>query len=83
MATQPCLPVEVAQPAPRRSRQARVVWGSRVVTVGGVAAWIDRGETDQSVFSSLFKDAVAERGGEHLGKEGDDSEAQHRKFRQC
>ncbi|MGV3681986.1 MAG: flavodoxin-dependent (E)-4-hydroxy-3-methylbut-2-enyl-diphosphate synthase [Acidovorax sp.] len=30
-------PVAIAQPAPRRSRQARVVWGSRVVTVGGDA----------------------------------------------
>ncbi len=27
----------LAQPAPRRSRQARVVWGGRVVTVGGDA----------------------------------------------
>ena len=27
----------LAQPAPRRSRQARVVWGSRVVTIGGDA----------------------------------------------
>jgi (E)-4-hydroxy-3-methylbut-2-enyl-diphosphate synthase len=26
-----------AEPAPRRSRQARVVWGSRVVTIGGDA----------------------------------------------
>ena len=26
-----------AMPAPRRSRQARVVWGNRVVTVGGDA----------------------------------------------
>ena len=30
-------PIEAACPAPRRSRQARVVWGSRVVTVGGDA----------------------------------------------
>ena len=30
-------PIAIAQPAPRRSRQARVVWGSRVVTVGGDA----------------------------------------------
>ncbi len=29
--------IEAAAPAPRRSRQARVVWGSRVVTVGGDA----------------------------------------------
>ncbi|MGZ5774311.1 flavodoxin-dependent (E)-4-hydroxy-3-methylbut-2-enyl-diphosphate synthase [Ramlibacter sp.] len=31
------MPVEPASPAPRRSRQARVAWGSRVVTVGGDA----------------------------------------------
>ncbi|MCA6217575.1 flavodoxin-dependent (E)-4-hydroxy-3-methylbut-2-enyl-diphosphate synthase [Ideonella sp. B7] len=30
-------PIEVAAPAARRSRQARVVWGDRVVTVGGDA----------------------------------------------
>ena len=30
-------PVAVASPLPRRSRQAKVVWGSRVVTVGGDA----------------------------------------------
>lgn len=30
-------PIEAAQPAPRRARQARVVWGSRVVTIGGDA----------------------------------------------
>ena len=30
-------PIAAAQPAPRRSRQARVVWGSRVVTIGGDA----------------------------------------------
>ena len=33
----PCLPIESAEPLPRRSAQARVVWGSRVVTVGGDA----------------------------------------------
>ncbi len=32
-----CLPIAPAAPAPRRSRQARIVWGSRVVTVGGDA----------------------------------------------
>ncbi len=31
------VPIEQAAPKPRRSRQARVVWGSRVVTVGGDA----------------------------------------------
>ncbi len=30
-------PLEPAQPAPRHSRQARAVWGSRVVTIGGDA----------------------------------------------
>ncbi len=30
-------PTEIAQPHPRRSRQARVVWDARVVTVGGDA----------------------------------------------
>ncbi|MEF7616029.1 flavodoxin-dependent (E)-4-hydroxy-3-methylbut-2-enyl-diphosphate synthase [Aquincola sp. MAHUQ-54] len=29
--------IDAARPAPRRSRQARVVWGDRVVTVGGDA----------------------------------------------
>ncbi|HSV46397.1 MAG TPA: flavodoxin-dependent (E)-4-hydroxy-3-methylbut-2-enyl-diphosphate synthase, partial [Ramlibacter sp.] len=33
----PCLPVEPAFPKPRRTRQARAVWGSRVVTLGGDA----------------------------------------------
>jgi (E)-4-hydroxy-3-methylbut-2-enyl-diphosphate synthase len=37
MMSQPCLPIEPAAAKPRRSRQARVVWGSRVVTVGGDA----------------------------------------------
>lgn len=30
-------PIQLASPAPRRTRQARVVWGNRVVTVGGDA----------------------------------------------
>ena len=34
---QPCQPIESAEPLARRSAQARVVWGSRVVTVGGDA----------------------------------------------
>ena len=34
---QPCLPIAVAAPAARKSLQARVAWGSRVVTVGGDA----------------------------------------------
>ena len=32
-----CLPIPSAEPLVRRSAQARVVWGSRVVTVGGDA----------------------------------------------
>ncbi len=32
-----CIPIETAQPRPRRSAQARIVWGPRVVTVGGDA----------------------------------------------
>ncbi|WP_294639156.1 flavodoxin-dependent (E)-4-hydroxy-3-methylbut-2-enyl-diphosphate synthase [uncultured Aquabacterium sp.] len=32
-----CSLIDVAYPAPRRSRQARVVWGARVVTIGGDA----------------------------------------------
>ena len=35
--TDPCLPVAPAAPLPRRSRQAHVAWGARVVTVGGDA----------------------------------------------
>ena len=33
----PCNPIEVAVPTARRSSQARVVWNSRIVTVGGDA----------------------------------------------
>ena len=32
-----CLPIEVAAPKPRYSRQANVTWGNRVVTIGGDA----------------------------------------------
>ena len=32
-----CNPIEVAQPQQRKSSQAKVVWGSRIVTVGGDA----------------------------------------------
>ncbi|HUR90163.1 MAG TPA: flavodoxin-dependent (E)-4-hydroxy-3-methylbut-2-enyl-diphosphate synthase [Ramlibacter sp.] len=34
---QPCLPIEAAFPLSRKTRQARAVWGSRVVTIGGDA----------------------------------------------
>src|SRR5213076_700724 len=34
---QPCLPIEAASPLPRKTRQARATWGSRVVTIGGDA----------------------------------------------
>ncbi len=30
-------PIAIAVPAQRKSRQSKVVWGSRVVTVGGGA----------------------------------------------
>jgi (E)-4-hydroxy-3-methylbut-2-enyl-diphosphate synthase len=33
----PCYPIEAAAPRARHSRQARAVWGSRVVTIGGDA----------------------------------------------
>ena len=32
-----CNPIAIAQPQARKSRQAKVVWGSRIVTVGGDA----------------------------------------------
>ncbi|MBL0422043.1 flavodoxin-dependent (E)-4-hydroxy-3-methylbut-2-enyl-diphosphate synthase [Ramlibacter sp. AW1] len=35
--TPSCQPIPAAAPRPRRSRQARVAWGSHVVTVGGDA----------------------------------------------
>jgi (E)-4-hydroxy-3-methylbut-2-enyl-diphosphate synthase len=34
---EPCLPIEPAAPKARNTRQARAVWGSRVVTIGGDA----------------------------------------------
>ncbi|RZJ19960.1 MAG: 4-hydroxy-3-methylbut-2-en-1-yl diphosphate synthase, partial [Haliea sp.] len=34
---QACLPIDAAAPKARRSRQARAVWGTRVVTIGGDA----------------------------------------------
>ena len=37
MTLEHCTLIDVARPAARRSRQARVVWGSRVVTIGGDA----------------------------------------------
>ena len=37
MKPQTCVPIEPASPKPRRSRQARAVWGERVVTMGGDA----------------------------------------------
>lgn len=54
MLARPCVPVEVAQPAPRRSRQARVAWGSRLVTVGG-----DAPVRVQSMTNTDTQDAIA------------------------
>jgi (E)-4-hydroxy-3-methylbut-2-enyl-diphosphate synthase len=34
---EPCLPIEAAAPLERKTRQAKAVWGSRVVTIGGDA----------------------------------------------
>src|SRR5437868_15545984 len=33
----PCLPIATAYPKARNTRQAKAVWGSRVVTIGGDA----------------------------------------------
>jgi len=52
--TDPCLPVAPAAPLPRRSRQARVAWGTRVVTVGG-----DAPVRVQSMTNTDTQDAVA------------------------
>ena len=51
---QDCLPIEAAAPRPRRSRQARTVWGSRVVTVGG-----DAPVRVQSMTNPDTEDAIA------------------------
>src|SRR3954447_25202790 len=34
---EPCYPIDAAAPRARHSRQARAVWGSRIVTIGGDA----------------------------------------------
>jgi (E)-4-hydroxy-3-methylbut-2-enyl-diphosphate synthase len=54
MAESSCLPIEAASPWPRRSRQARVVWGNRVVTVGG-----DAPVRVQSMTNTDTQDAIA------------------------
>ncbi|MEY2618013.1 MAG: putative 4-hydroxy-3-methylbut-2-en-yl diphosphate synthase (E)-butenyl [Pseudomonadota bacterium] len=52
--TDSCLPIPAAAPLPRRSRQARVAWGSRVVTVGG-----DAPVRVQSMTNTDTADAIA------------------------
>ncbi|HEY0885041.1 MAG TPA: flavodoxin-dependent (E)-4-hydroxy-3-methylbut-2-enyl-diphosphate synthase [Ramlibacter sp.] len=52
--TDSCLPVAPAAPLPRRSRQARVQWGDRVVTVGG-----DAPVRVQSMTNTDTHDAIA------------------------
>jgi (E)-4-hydroxy-3-methylbut-2-enyl-diphosphate synthase len=47
-------PILLARPAPRRTRQARVAWGARVVTVGG-----DAPVRVQSMTNTDTEDAVA------------------------
>jgi (E)-4-hydroxy-3-methylbut-2-enyl-diphosphate synthase len=49
-----CLPIEPAAPKARRSAQARVAWGSRVVTVGG-----DAPVRVQSMTNTDTQDAIA------------------------
>ena len=49
-----CLPIEPAAPRARRSAQARVAWGSRVVTVGG-----DAPVRVQSMTNTDTQDAIA------------------------
>ena len=50
----PCLPIEAAAPKARRSAQARVAWGSHVVTVGG-----DAPVRVQSMTNTDTQDAIA------------------------
>ncbi|KQT10633.1 flavodoxin-dependent (E)-4-hydroxy-3-methylbut-2-enyl-diphosphate synthase [Ramlibacter sp. Leaf400] len=50
----PCLPVLPAAPASRRTRQASIAWGSRVVTVGG-----DAPVRVQSMTNTDTEDAIA------------------------
>ena len=50
----PCLPIEPAAPKARRSCQARVAWGERVVTVGG-----DAPVRVQSMTNTDTQDAIA------------------------
>ncbi|RRD56674.1 flavodoxin-dependent (E)-4-hydroxy-3-methylbut-2-enyl-diphosphate synthase [Comamonadaceae bacterium OH2545_COT-014] len=52
--TPPQCPIATASPAPRRTRQARVVWGQRVVTVGG-----DAPVRVQSMTNTDTQDAIA------------------------
>jgi (E)-4-hydroxy-3-methylbut-2-enyl-diphosphate synthase len=51
---QPCLPIEPARPQARRSRQARVAWGSHLVTIGGEAP-----VRVQSMTNTDTEDAIA------------------------
>jgi (E)-4-hydroxy-3-methylbut-2-enyl-diphosphate synthase len=51
---EPCLPIEAASPLPRKTRQARAEWGSRVVTIGG-----DAPVRVQSMTNTDTQDAIA------------------------
>jgi (E)-4-hydroxy-3-methylbut-2-enyl-diphosphate synthase len=51
---EPCLPIEAAFPLTRKTRQARAVWGSRVVTIGG-----DAPVRVQSMTNTDTQDAIA------------------------
>lgn len=63
-----CLPISVATPLPRRSRQARVVWGSRVVTVGGDAPVrvqsMTNTDTQDAIGTAIQVKELAEAGSE-------------------
>ncbi|MCM2253734.1 MAG: flavodoxin-dependent (E)-4-hydroxy-3-methylbut-2-enyl-diphosphate synthase [Ramlibacter sp.] len=51
---EPSQPIEAASPRPRRSRQARVAWGARVVTIGA-----DAPVRVQSMTNTDTQDAIA------------------------
>ena len=56
-------PIAMAQPQARRSRQARIVWGSRGVTGGGGAP-----VRVQSMTNTDTADAAATKAQEHVLK---------------
>ena len=61
-------PIALAAPAPRRSRQARVAWGGRVVTIGGDAPVrvqsMTNTDTADAVETAIQVKALAQAGSE-------------------